>query len=258
MATWDSGPRPVSRQRDHLAPLLAEFERLWLSDVADDEGQLPSVLCRAAARALGVDGAGLCVQVGADLRLPLGASDVLSAAAERLQFTTGEGPCFEAMAQGRPISLDGATMAHRWPVLAALYHGATPFQTGLAMPLRAGSERFGVLDLYSRRPQRMDGHDIVAAQLVAQVIADVLLDILSSDASDTEAARDPGAPWMDSVSVRSRRDVWVAIGMINLELGLPHGDALAMLRAAAVARSLDVDHFAGDVVDGHIDLDRLL
>jgi len=257
MTTWDLGPEPVSKERRPLTPLVTEFERLLAGEVAGDPEQLPSVMCRAAARALGMDGAGLCVQVGANLRLPLGASDALAATAERLQFTSGEGPCFEAMAQGRPITLDRDTMSQRWPFLAALHQEAMPFETGLAVPLRAGGERFGVLDLYSRRPQRMDGHDVVAAQLVAQATADALLEVLQSVKPDVDVPLDPGTWCMESDPVRRRRNVWVAIGMINLKLGLQHDDALAVPRQAAVARGQDLDYLAHDIVNGDADFDHL-
>jgi len=263
VTTEEFGRRLDGRQRHHGTPLLPTFERLWVDEVGDAEEELPSVLCRAAARALGMDGAGLCVQVEADLRLPLGASDELSATAERLQFTTGEGPCFEAMAQGRPVITDRASMLQRWPVLAVLQQEVTPFETGLAIPLRAGGGRFGVLDLYSRRPQSMDGHDVVAAQLIAQAIADVLLEVLGfsapdAEASGAEASADRRVSWLDSSPVRRRRDVWVAIGMANLTLGLPHDDAIAVLRAAAVARSQSLDHLAHEVINGDVQLEDLV
>jgi len=262
MTTDEFGRQPNGRQRPHLAPLLPAFERSWVSEVGDAGEELPSVLCRAAARALGIDGAGLCVQVEADLRLPLGASDELAATAERLQFTTGEGPCFEAMAQGRPISIDRSSMLQRWPVLAVLHQEATPFQTGMAIPLRAGGHRFGVLDLYSRRPQRLDAHDVVAAQLVARAAADVLLEVLGAGAPGAgapgaDASADRTVSWLDSSPVRRRRDVWVAVGMANFTLGLPHDDAIAVLRAAAVARSRSLDHLAREIIDGDVQLEDL-
>jgi len=239
--------------------LVATFERYWVEEAAaTTEHQIPSLLTQAAARVLGVDGAGLCVQTSPDRRLPLGASDEASATAERLQFTVGEGPCFEALASRRPITFTAASMLQRWPVLAVLHQELTPFKAGLAIPLRAGQVCFGVLDLYLTQSRGLDGHDVIAAQLIAQSIADVLLETLPLN-GDQDVARRSDSPvgWRDTPAVRRRRNVWVATGMANLLLGLRHDDALATLRAYALVREQSLDALAHDIVFGHIDLVEL-
>jgi len=196
-----SAAQPPWHQEHHsglrFAPGLIEtFERHWVAEAdVSEEQEFPSLLTRAAKAVLGVDGAALCVETARGRRLPLGASDAASATAERLQFTVGEGPCFAALAGGRPFTVTEISMQQRWPVLAVLHREATPFRAGLAVPLRAGQVRFGVLDLYLTRRTPVDGHDVVAAQLVAQSVADVLLETLPGgvDADDTEDS--PGGWW---------------------------------------------------------------
>lgn len=250
---WHGEPRPGLR----FAPELVQaFERHWVAEAAaaSEEHEFPSLLTRAAKRVLGVDGAALCVETARGRRLPLGASDAASATAERLQFTVGEGPCFAALAGGRPFTVTETSMQQRWPVLAVLHREATSFRAGLAVPLRAGQVRFGVLDLYLTRRTPLDGHDVVAAQLVAQSVADVLLETLPGgvDADDTEDS--PGG-WWDTPAVRRRREVWVAVGMVNLSLGLDHDDALDTLRARALGCGRSLDDLAHDLVSGRTDLE---
>jgi len=240
--------------------IVERFTRTWTAEASTAGGELlPSLLARAAARVLSVDGAGLSLMSGPGLRLPLGSSGEDAAMAERLQFTIGEGPCFEAHHQGRPVTVTEAKLRERWPALAEQHLDRTPFRAGLSTPLRQGAERFGVLDLYLRRPEALEGHDVIAAQLIAEVIAGVLLETLSADA-DGDAPTPAGAPavaWLDSPAVHRRRDVWVAVGMANLSLRLSSEDALATLRAHAYATSRTLDAFASDVVEGRFDLEGL-
>ncbi|WP_167581100.1 ANTAR domain-containing protein [Kineococcus rubinsiae] len=245
----------------HVPALVARFERS-LAEVTDgeDDSELPSLLCQVAKRVLGVDGAALLLQTATGLRLPLGASDAHSATAERLQFTAGEGPCFEAMTTGRPITISETSMRERWPVLAALHGEATPFTGGISVPLRAGHTRFGVLDLYLVHPRSLKGEDIIAAQLIAQAVADAFLDKLRPDTAlsvSGSEVQDVPDGWLDTSAVNQRRDVWVAAGMANLALGLQHEDALALLRASAVSRGQTLDAFAHNIATGDVDLATL-
>jgi hypothetical protein len=234
--------------------LVERFTRTWTAEASTaDGGLLPDLLARVAASVLSVDAAGLSLMRGPGLRLPLGSSGEDAATAERLQFTTGEGPCFEAHDEGRPVTVTPAKLRERWPVLAEQHLTRTPFQAGLSTPLRRGAERFGVLDLYLRRPEAPQGHDVIAAQLIAEVIAGVLLETL--DATDAPGAA--AEAWLDSPAAHRRRDVWVAVGMANLSLRLPSDDALATLRARAYARGQTLDDLAHEVVEGRFDLREL-
>jgi len=252
--SWRDGDLPGLR----FAPNLVEtFEQYLLAEAsADFEHGVPSQLTRAAKRALGADGAGLCVQTSPDLRLPLGASDAASASAERLQFTVGEGPCFEALTEQRPITITEASMLKRWPVLAVLHQQQTPFRGGMAIPLRAGQLCFGALDLYLLKSQPLQGHDVIAGQVIAQRIADILLETLEPTGSPDITGDATEHVW-NGQSVRARREVWVAAGMANLLLGLRQDDALATLRAQALLRDQSLDDLAHDVVLGHFDLAEL-
>jgi len=241
-----------------VAPLRESFDAGWIGEAAGGTADdLPSILCRAAARALRMDGAGLCISVDSGMRLPLGASDAHAATAERLQFTAGQGPCFEAMASGRPITVDRDGMQRRWPGLAALHRGQTPYLTGLAIPLRSGADRFGALDLYSMKPARLDGHDVIAAQLIAGALGDVLLTVLDPVARTTAAGRSPVASWWDTENVQLRRGVWIAVGMANATWDVDNDGALAVLRAASVRRGQTLDELAGAVVSGDVLLSDL-
>jgi hypothetical protein len=290
---------PGSFDMRDVLQLLEQFQRASITEAAVDDGNaLPAALAKAAKRVLGVDGAAISLMTGPSLRLPLGASDEESAtaerlqftagegpcftayaqgrpvvvtearmagcwpraaAAERLQFTAGEGPCFTAYAQGRPVVVTEARMAGCWPVLAVLHLQATPFRGGLSVPLHVDGNRLGVLDLYLNRSRPVDGHEILAAQMVAAHVAEVLLETLTGvETVDVPTDRPHlRTGWLNSDRVRERRDVWVAVGMTNLALQVPSPDALSLLRGRAVAQERTLDALAHDVVFGHLDVAEL-
>src|SRR5687767_13369872 len=88
--------------------LASRFDAAVAAAAAEDGDEaglhlLPGRLARAAVRVLPVDGAGISVHAGAAGRTPLGASSSVAALAERLQFTTDQGPCMQAHADRQPV-----------------------------------------------------------------------------------------------------------------------------------------------------------
>ncbi|NAZ84249.1 GAF domain-containing protein [Kineococcus sp. R8] len=227
--------------------LVDRFTERWPEQlaVAGPEA-LPTALARAAVDVLPFDGAGLSVMSG-PLRLPLGSSDEASATAERLQFSVGEGPCWQAHREGRPVVTTAESMAANWPVLHDQHRRRTSFRAGLSVPVSVGDAALGVLDLYrveERVPQPSDVHDAV---VVAAVTAEVLFEALP----DVDNPRS-GSSWLDRAPARDRRQVWVAVGMVNLVLGLDSPAALALLRARAFADDRTLDALAHDLVTGQV------
>ena len=98
---------PTAAQRFDQA-----LEALAADSTAPD--LLPARVARACADALPVDGAGLSLHAGA-LRVPIGASSPVTAHAERLQFTFGDGPCLRAFDDGRAIAFEPQDIQRNWP-----------------------------------------------------------------------------------------------------------------------------------------------
>ena len=86
------------------------------AEQSDDVELLPVRLARAAAAVLAVDGVGLSIHGGPDLRTPLAGSSARASLAERLQFTIGRGPCLLAAASGFPVFGTADLLARRWPM----------------------------------------------------------------------------------------------------------------------------------------------
>jgi ANTAR domain/GAF domain len=219
--------------------------RVWAWIVAAREGDAPAslaALCRAAARRLGVDGASVSAVGGPAVREPLSASDELSTQLEELLLTTGEGPgAAEDFMFGSPMLIpDLEPVTERWPGFAptAMVAGARAL---FAFPLQAGAIRVGVLLLYRAQPGPLTPQQLADAL----VFADIALRLLLDSASGVSGLA--GYHPLDGLS-DSRAEVYQAVGMISVQLGVSLEEAFVRLRAHAFAASMPLHDIAGDVV----------
>lgn len=201
-----------------------------------------SRLAWAAGRVLHGDGCGISLSARGALRVPWGASDADATLAEQLQFTAGQGPCFDAFSGDQAVMAGELVITRFWPGFAGEFLRRTPFRSVFATPIRG----VGVLDLYFTDPLGSLTVDVAAADEVTGEIWTALAD---------EGSWLPTAPPSSTApsSFRARSQVPVAMGILVAALDLAADDALAMLRAHAFADSRSVDEVAGDVVDGTLD-----
>jgi hypothetical protein len=234
--------------------VVEEFRVALAATAADLPGDelLPERLARACARVLPVDGAGISLFFSADRRLPLGASDEVSAEAERLQFTVGEGPCLSAHAEGRHLLADAAAIGARWPTFHAELVAHTTVRGIASLPLQDQLAGFGALDLYFVPPHHVAGLALTDALAVA---AEVTRTFQATPTRFSEGVEGPG--WLDAPAAERRALVWQAMGFLNAALRVGSTDALAMLRAHAYSREEDVDQLARQVLAREVPVEAL-
>jgi hypothetical protein len=184
--------------------LVDNFHMALASSAADLPGPalLPERLARACAEVLPVDGAGIGLFFGSDRRLPLGASDPVSAEAERLQFTVGEGPCLTCHATDDLEVADAATMFPRWPGYFDALLGRTPIRGTLSLPLSDDLQGIGALDLYVVPPRATATVSLRDARTIGQQIAAVL----QAQSRQARAASE-GPAWLDAPAAKRRSQV---------------------------------------------------
>lgn len=218
------------------------------------EAMLPTRLARACASVLGVDGVGLSLFNG-PVRVPMGASDEMATAAERLQFTLGEGPCLAAHRRQESVYADDQVMAELWPVFWQELLQRSEYRGIVSMPLRNGDTGYGAIDFYLVDPDRIGAQDWGSARAAAAMVGHCL-----SHPARAEWNTDLWAapPWLDHPEGWLREATWVAIGMITTAAPVTAADALAMLRARAYARQCSVDELAVDLVSEGEDLQAFL
>jgi hypothetical protein len=225
--------------------------RVWARIAAAHEGDGPvsvAALCRAAVRWLGVDGASVIATGGRVAREPLFASDALSAWLEEVQFTTGEGPGAEDFAFGAPMLIpDLESAAARWPgfVSVATAAGARAM---FALPLQAGAIRVGVLSLYRAKPGSLTPAELADVLVFADIALHMVLDAAAG------ITRSPEYRPLDGLSDR-RAEVYQAIGMLSVQLGVDLEVAFIRLRAHAFASGAALGDTASDVVNRRLRLD---
>jgi hypothetical protein len=133
-------------------------------------------VCRACVTVLPVDGASVSMMTDTARREVLFASDELSARIEAVQFSLGEGPCFEAFESGRAVLISDlpGSSTQSWPIFAAEIAGL-PIGAIFAFPLQHGAIRIGAMDLYRREPGWLSPPDLAAALQFVDLVTLALL-----------------------------------------------------------------------------------
>jgi hypothetical protein len=172
-------------------------------------------------------------------------SDQISAEVEDLQYTLGEGPCVDAVSQGRPVLVDDLATVEsglRWPAFApsAAAAGAAAI---FAFPLQVGAIRIGALSLYRDRVGILPDREFAAAL----IFADAATLLLLSGGVDGEPP----------VALGRRAAVHQATGMVTAQLGVGIAEAFVRLRAYAYVQGRPLDEVARDVVERRLRFDEL-
>ena len=236
--------------------ITGRFQKALLA--ADEPGLggpelLPVRLATAAARMLEVDGAGISLVDSAGRRVPLGASSEDAATAERLQFTTGEGPCMTAEVTRQPVFAVEEDLVRRWPAFADLLLGGTPFRAVVALPLHPALAGDGAMDLFFSNSDEVTDLDVFEALAVGELVTSAL----SEAAVWSTWTPEDGPEWLHGPAPRRRAAVWEAIGLLGIELELAAPAALALLRMHAYGSGGSVDDVAADLVTGRLHPTRL-
>ncbi|HEY2060297.1 MAG TPA: GAF and ANTAR domain-containing protein [Amycolatopsis sp.] len=208
-------------------------------------------VCRACVRLLPVDGAAVSVMADAGRRELVYASDEVSTALAELQFSLGEGPCFEAHRTGGPVLVPdlAAGLVSGWPMFAAEAAGH-PVGALFTFPLQIGAVRVATLDTYRATPGPLTPAELATALRVADVAALAL----SGLQADGTSWLDGDGPWL-AASVMRHREVHQATGMLIAQLDVSAAGALARMRAYAFGHGRPLAEVAADIVAGRLWLD---
>lgn len=241
-----------------MAPVpKAEDARGALSDLVSavlaalrDEGDplAPAVrVCHACVALLPVDGAAVSVILSSQYRQSLYASNAVAETLEDLQFSLGEGPCFEAFDTGQPVLVPDLAhdVAQAWPVFASQINTADVGAI-YAFPLRRGAARVGAIDLYRRVPGWLSETEVATALTIADIATSALL---ASSATGAEGQIDEA---LLAALTKNRFVVHQATGIVIAEFGITAAQALAQLRGYAFAQGRMLDDVAADLVAGRL------
>jgi hypothetical protein len=218
-----------------------------LSDVvspAPGRRTLPQRLVDACAAALPVTGVGMVIMNQDGPAGVAAATDGPAAVMEGLQFTLGEGPCVDSSKSGRPILLPDLAAAGpaRWPAFCegALDAGIAAI---FALPLRVGSVRMGVLDLYRDTSGPLSSDELAEALSFADAATTILLHLqFSQEPDETGLAHIP--------LLNDRAEIHQAAGYMAGHTGMSVANALVLLRGRAFSTDSSITALAVEVMAG--------
>ncbi|QBR91143.1 GAF domain-containing protein [Nocardioides euryhalodurans] len=215
-------------------------------------------LCSTCVDLFGVDGAALSVVHDGATRGTFGSSSEASRRLDEYQFTFGEGPCLDAVAARQSVlvpDLDSA-LGRRWPAFAgaALADG---IRGVFALPVVITSVCVGALDLFRVDPGPLQGNELEGALLAAELAAAPLLDLVAEGGGNQDDALQEGSEeaW-GSLEEMDRIEVYQATGMLISQLDVDAAEALARLRAHAVATGQTASQVAWAIVERRLVLER--
>jgi hypothetical protein len=246
---------PASAAGGEMPPAEAEPRRVLRvveAFAAQPPGPPQLRLCLAAAKLLDSGGVGLSLGTSEG---PLdGGLQTFCATdggwdGEARQFDLGEGPSYTAHRTGLPVQVPDLERDDSWPAFADAA-AALGFRAVFAFPLRSGSISLGALTFY----------EYVAGELTAEQYSDAL--VVARFALNLLTSLQAGRPAdeLDQVftdTLSSSMEVHQASGVVSVQLGMPVGAALAVLRAHAFAESCSLADVATQVIEHRLQLGAL-
>jgi ANTAR domain len=211
-------------------------------------------LCQACVELLAVDGAAISLVLDGNPTGTFGCNDPTSRELDELQFTLGEGPGLDAVAQAAPILVSDLSDAaeRRWPAYTAAMLRAD-IAAVYTLPVAVANMPAGCLTLFRVRPGSLDPAELAGSLVVAEFAALPLLDVMS-EAADA-AVTEPGSNAWAELGVLSRVEVNQATGVLVAQLDIEPPDALVRLRAYAFAHDMSASDVARDVIEHRLRLD---
>jgi hypothetical protein len=212
-------------------------------------------LCEACVELLSIHAAAISLVFDAANIGTLGASGTAARMYDEAQFTHGEGPCLDAVAQRAPVIADDlADPAEvRWPgygpaMLAHHIRGV------YAMPIVMAGQYVGALDVFQVEPFALTFEQVVGVAEAAELAQIPVLDLLTTRLSD--AVAEPGSDAWNALNTLTRAEVSQATGMLMVQLHLRAPAALARLRAHAYATGRSATDVARDIIERRLQLER--
>ncbi|MGA8331774.1 MAG: GAF domain-containing protein [Mycobacterium sp.] len=215
-------------------------------------------ICEAAMRRARADGAALAVLSRSALsRELIYATDSLAQQLDELQYTIGEGPCFDAYLDDRPQfhpELTSIAQTSRWPTFAA---DATQLgaRALFAFPVPDGQRPVGVLELYRRRVGNLDAAECTSVVTYTAMIGQRLLSNWEHHVvrfggveRALDAAATAGVALSEAANPFTRTQIHIAGGMVAIQLGVDADEGVDRLRAYSYASGRRLSSIAADII----------
>jgi GAF domain-containing protein len=229
---------------DGLAQRLAELGRILIADES-----LDAVLKRVADLSTTLieacDCCGVSLADGSSVSTRY-ASNERADRVDEIQYTTGEGPCLEAITYGRAVRVPSFVDEERWPAFIerAVAEG---IRASYSVPLHVDDEIVGSLNFYSAshaftEPDERLGDMLASQAAVALRNAQTFDEVLNVVEQLNEA-------------LMSRDTIGQAKGILMARFGLDADAAFDLLRVTSQERNIKLRSLAADLVAGRAEIE---
>ncbi|WP_406829759.1 GAF and ANTAR domain-containing protein [Pedococcus sp. KACC 23699] len=220
-----------------LAAVYAELQNLLLDSpaVADFLDQLASLSVGL------VSGSSCGITMRRDRQVVTAAhSDDFAMLLDNVQYSSGQGPCLQALHTGRRVDVPDLAADGRWPKYrdSALANGVG---SSVSLPLRVNGDTVGALNLYNKRPHTFTDSDIAILESYAQQAA-IALALLLRQAHHEVVQRE----MLEGVATRALIDQ--AIGILMAQRKVTASEALAVLREQSQNSNRKVSSLATELI----------
>lgn len=210
-----------------LMRVLSEFAHTLAGDFA--VGDVLHDLAERVTDVLGVPGAGVALAEGGRLRC-VAAIDEPTAAIERVQEESQEGPCVDAYTGGEAVLVaDLREHLSRWPIFAARA-SELGILAAAGIPMHWNGTRLGALSVYATARREWSEDEVELAQVLADMATCYV-----AHASELERSRRTVEQLQEALE--SRVVIEQAKGMLAAERGISVSEAFELIRGHARSHS---------------------
>ena len=220
-------------------PASLEAMAAVLVDEAAVDGVLQLLVSLARASVHGADEVSVSAVCSRDFETISASSDDVREL-DAHQYSTREGPCVSAIADGQLHNVALATARARWPNFSpeALAQG---FGSILSIPLHARDRTIGALNLYSRCPTTFEDEDTAAAEVFAEHASVVLANAMAYSAVEATNRH-------LETALGTARIIGRAQGVLMARQSCTSEEAFDMLRRASQRSNRKLREIAEDIV----------
>lgn len=245
----DQAGRRAGLAREML--LARAFVRLADMLVKDfDIAEFLHGLAVDSAEILGAEAAGaMLADQRSGLRLVTSSEDRMRYL-ELLELETGQGPCLDAFASGEAVQVSADGSLRRWPAFAP-HASEAGFQRLCGVPLQAGTEVIGVLNLFRDGDEPFIVNEIEIARAMTEMAAIALI-------QERERRDGNALAGQLQTALDSRILIEQAKGMLAKHFTMSMDSVFALIRRYARDRNLKVADVAVGIVSGEITIQALI
>jgi len=201
MTSQSPGSDPEKRRSDLAATFAAIARSLYSAHTVEET--LRRIVAFSVDTIDGCSGAGISFVRGDQVVTPVW-TEPLVLEVDEMQYTTGEGPCLDAIAHGASVYADDLLTDSRWPTFGPM--AAERGMRSLLSFCLHGESTIGALNLYAGLPRAFGVTDratgLIFATHAGVALAAATIVVLRVAPQTTPLG--PGGPWMDGAGARNR------------------------------------------------------